>query len=122
VAIEERFKRLDGLRQKMPRSIEIYKAQAGETASPQVLVEKQTLFDRWPLVAERLSTDALAGDLKLRDRFLEALSKQIQTQGADYVAVIQGLDQETVDMGTQWLQGIVDSALSTCISELTAFA
>jgi UDP-N-acetylglucosamine/UDP-N-acetylgalactosamine diphosphorylase len=122
VAIEERLRQLDGLRQNMPRSIEIYKAQAGETASTQVLAEKQTLFDKWPLVAERLSADTVSGNLKLRDRFLEDLSKQIQAAGTDYVAVIQGLDQKTADMGTQWLQGIVDAVVSLCLNELTALA
>jgi UDP-N-acetylglucosamine/UDP-N-acetylgalactosamine diphosphorylase len=122
VAIEERLKRLDGLRQKMPRSIEIHRAQAGEAASVQVLAESQELFDKWPMVMERLSADAIIGDLKLRDRFLEDLSKQVQAEGTAYVTVIRGLAPEMVETGTQWLQGIVDAVVAICLSELKAFA
>jgi hypothetical protein len=120
--IDERLKRLEGLRQKMPRSIELYKAQVGTAASDQLLGEKQALFDRWPAVAERLSKGDISGDLNIRDRFLKELTALIQSEGTDYVPVIQTLTPETVDLGTRWLQGIVDSVISICLSELTAFA
>jgi bifunctional UDP-N-acetylglucosamine pyrophosphorylase / glucosamine-1-phosphate N-acetyltransferase len=122
MAIEERLKRLDGLRRNMPPSMEIYKAQAGEAASQQLLSEKQIFFDRWPKVVDRLIKDDVCGDLYLRDRFLETLTKHIQSAGTDYVPVIQALAPETVDSGTRWLQGIVDSVVTICLNELTAFS
>lgn len=123
VAIDERLKRLDGLRQKMPRSLDIYKSQAGEGASTQAINQKQMLFDKWPAVADLLSdNDRFLGDLSLRDRFLEMVSKQIQAEGKDYIPIIQSLDSATVDSGTQWLQGIVDTVVSASMTELKAFA
>jgi bifunctional UDP-N-acetylglucosamine pyrophosphorylase / glucosamine-1-phosphate N-acetyltransferase len=121
-AIDERLKRLDELRRKMPRSIKIYKAQAGEAASGQLLAEKQTLFDRWPAVVEGLIKADISGDLNLRDRFLKELTTQIQSVGTDYVPVIQALSPESADLGTRWLQGIVDTVISISLRELTAFA
>jgi hypothetical protein len=122
MAIEERLKRLDELRRKMPQSIKIYKAQAGEAASGQLLAEKQMLFDRWPAVVERLINADISGDLNLRDRFLKELTPHIQSTGTDYVPVIQALSPESADLGTRWLQGIVDTVISIGLSELKAFA
>jgi UDP-N-acetylglucosamine/UDP-N-acetylgalactosamine diphosphorylase len=121
MAIEERFKRLDGLRQKMPRSMEIYKAQAGGAASTQVLAEKQALFDRWPAVEERLRVGDYSGEMSLRDRLLEDLSQQISALGTDYLQVILQLDYGTVEAGELWLQGIVDRVVTSCLNELHEF-
>ena len=48
------------------------------------------------------------GDVGLRDKFLDGVSRGISTIGKDYIAVIQGLAAEDSEIGIRWLQGIVD--------------
>ena len=47
-------------------------------------------------------------DTGLRDKFLDSVSRGISARGTDYIAVIQGLASEDSEIGTQWLQVIVD--------------
>lgn len=121
VAIEERFKHLESFRQRLPQSIEMYRAQAGKTTSARVISEQQLLFDKWPKVEVQLKHGDYVGDLSRRDRLLEYLSQQIRDLGTDYVQVIQEMECEMVESGKLWLQEIVDQVLKTCLCELPDF-
>ncbi len=48
------------------------------------------------------------GEPRLRDPFLESVSKGIAETGTDYIQVIQGLAVKDAQGGSRWLQGIVD--------------
>lgn len=93
VAIEERIKRLKELFKK-PN----FKS-AGDEAS------------RWLRLFEALQAAGRErGDNRLRETFLKAVENGIGRLGRDYLAVIRCLPPETAEVGTRWLQGIVDRA------------
>jgi UDP-N-acetylglucosamine/UDP-N-acetylgalactosamine diphosphorylase len=49
-----------------------------------------------------------AGDHDLRDRFIDAIDKGVDQNGKQYLKVISDLNPKTSEIGTRWLQGIVD--------------
>ena len=49
------------------------------------------------------------GDRSLRDTFLKHIDSGIQKSGMNYISVIKGLENKSSELGTKWLQGIVDS-------------
>jgi bifunctional UDP-N-acetylglucosamine pyrophosphorylase / glucosamine-1-phosphate N-acetyltransferase len=49
-----------------------------------------------------------AGDHALRDRFMEIICKEFTQNGKQYLKVIKGLSSEASEIGTRWLQGIVN--------------
>lgn len=111
--IDERVARLRALSQRMPQAIAIYRAGAGENASPQLIAQKQALFERWPEAEARVArAREHGGDERLRDGFLSLLSETIDRSGGDYVAVIQSLPAEAAASGTRWLDGIAVDLLS----------
>ncbi len=110
MAVRERVERFKALAQKMPESVERYRQITKEPPNEKLLRQKQELFQRWQdleAVFEGHLEDP--GDPSLREPFLEALTRQISEAGADYLAVIQGLDAAWSANGTKWLQGIVDA-------------
>jgi hypothetical protein len=48
------------------------------------------------------------GDHALRDRFIDAIDKGVDQNGKQYLKVISGLNPKASEIGTRWLQGIVD--------------
>ena len=95
LAIEERIERLKKVCLKAPL----------ETGR-----QKPGISERWPRLNETLKAhQEKKGDMELRDKFLECVSRGISTTGKDYVAVIQGLAAEDSEIGVLWLQEIVDS-------------
>ncbi|MBT9438778.1 MAG: protein GlmU [Desulfobacterales bacterium] len=53
------------------------------------------------------------GDRSLRDTFLKHIDSGIQKSGMNYISVIKGLENKSSELGTKWLQGIVDSVTET---------
>ena len=53
------------------------------------------------------------GDKSLRDTFLKHIDSGIQKSGVNYISVIKGLENKSSELGTKWLQGIVDSVTET---------
>ncbi|MDL1968333.1 MAG: protein GlmU [Deltaproteobacteria bacterium] len=53
------------------------------------------------------------GDISLRDTFLKHIDSGIQKSGMNYISVIKGLENKSSELGTKWLQGIVDSVTET---------
>ena len=49
------------------------------------------------------------GDRSLRDSFFKAIDFGIEKSGMNYISVIKELDNASSEIGTKWLQGIVDS-------------
>ena len=48
------------------------------------------------------------GDAKRKDRFTGIIDQQIKARGKDYLSCIQSLTPEQADIGTRWLQGIIE--------------
>ncbi len=108
-AIQERIKRLEGLTEKMPESMQKYRALMKEKANERLLKQKQELSERWQQI-EAVFARGLddPGDASVREPFLERLSRGIKEEGPAYVRVIQGLEENWSFKGTAWLRGIVD--------------
>jgi hypothetical protein len=80
-----------------------------DEASENLLKQKQELFETWQEIEGKFyANQDNSGDSAMREPFLEELDRNIKERGADYIAVIQGLDESWSAKGSRWLQGIVD--------------
>jgi len=107
--LAERIRRLAELATKMPRSLELVKADAKSRPDLEKEIRAQErLFQLWQgietALQERPDGNGAAED---RDRFLAALNKPGTDSG--YLETIRGLDADAKRAGTAWLQSIVDS-------------
>lgn len=123
MGIDERIKRLVEFSEKLPESARIHRAQAGENASAALLAQKEQLYERRAEWAGLLSSlkGRRVGDGAEAQGFVEALRTGIREKGNDYIAVIKGLQASHAALGTNWLQGIVDSRLKAVFNILPLF-
>jgi UDP-N-acetylglucosamine/UDP-N-acetylgalactosamine diphosphorylase len=88
LAVVERTRRLKELGDKM--------AQSGDSS----------LSERWPALDEALHSRLdYAGDPRVCESFLEAMTSLLSRAGKDYLAVIKALSPQASGQGTVWLQG-----------------
>ena len=59
------------------------------------------------------------GDKSLRDTFLKHIDSGIQKSGMNYISVIKGLENKSSEIGTKWLQGIVDSVTEGIVNHIS---
>ena len=59
------------------------------------------------------------GDRSLRDTFLKHIDSGIQKSGMNYISVIKGLENKSFELGTKWLQGIVDSVTEGILNHIS---
>ena len=122
MAIEERNKRLKALSQKMPDSIKIYQKTAKDKASPLVLQQKKEFYEKWSELETTFRVHRAAADNReLREMFMEKIQVGIKTYGKDYISVIKGLDVKDAEIGTRWLQGIVDTVTAEVLKIIPSF-
>jgi UDP-N-acetylglucosamine/UDP-N-acetylgalactosamine diphosphorylase len=120
--IQERIQRFDQLFAKMPLSIQKYKEIYKKDASAKVMVQQKELVANQGAVNDRLlSMQAYPGDTALRDPFLSRVAHASQSHNSNYIKAIQSLDPESKQMGSDWLQGIVDKTLSGVLEVLPSF-
>jgi UDP-N-acetylglucosamine/UDP-N-acetylgalactosamine diphosphorylase len=93
-AIEERMRRL--------RELAVKLEDGGDV----------TLSAAWPVLEEKImrQCDCL-GESRALNLFKEIMASKISREGKDYIAVIRALNPEETELGTTWLQGIVDEAV-----------
>nr|CBX31357.1 hypothetical protein N47_E48690 [uncultured Desulfobacterium sp.] len=72
--------------------------------------DNNTAIDRlWPEMEKVfISEEDLSGLVSLEHNFLDIINSAIKKSGKEYISVIKNLSDEESDIGTQWLQGIVD--------------
>lgn len=122
MVFDERIKRLKELCFKIQESGRNYKKTPNAKASEQVLDQHYELYSRWPELEESFNVYRSKEDNdRLRDPFLEKIFSGIQTSGKDYISVIKGLDVEDSEIGTRWLQGIVDRITADVLSIIPSF-
>lgn len=121
--IAERIKRLGEVAEKMPRSIEVYRAVMKDRALEHQVRLRREFLEHWPRIEEFL-TGSLdkTGDPEKRDNFLNIVLKGMDAKGGDYVQVIQEIDRADAETGTQWLQGLVDEVNSKALGLIPAFS
>ncbi len=101
LGIAERIKRLKELGEKM--------AQAGD----------DSLSVRWSAVEATLQERFDGrGDPRLREAFLEKLSRRIAGLGKNHIAVVQALAPDDSETGAAWLQGIVEETSEAALAAL----
>ena len=59
------------------------------------------------------------GDRSLRDTFLKHIDSGIQKSGMNYISVIKGLENTGAELGTKWLQEIVDSVTEGILNHIS---
>jgi len=78
-----------------------------------------TASDRWPEFKNCFISDSgMEEIIQLRDSFLEIIAAGIRKYGKEYLTVIKNLNDEESNIGTQWLQGIVDTKTSETLKIL----
>jgi len=122
MALDERIEQLKALSQKMPLSVKAYQHAAKENASPHILQQKNELYNRWTEL-EELFKSQINVDAKVNfgDRFLEKIRFGIISSGKDYISVIKNLSDGDKELGTRWLQGIVDHVTTEALKIIPAF-
>jgi len=72
--------------------------------------------ERWSEFENSLRSDAGSEDIiPLRDSFLEIIASGIGNAGKEYITVINNLQDEDSNIGTNWLQKIVDIKTSEAL-------
>jgi len=83
--------------------------------------QQKELHKHWPEMENQIRSDSnYNGNLQHRDKFLDFVRKQVESNGKDYLKTIQGLKREEKAIGTQWLQGIVDDFQSMVFQKAPA--
>jgi len=120
--IQERIQRLNQLIGKMPVSIQKYKDIFHMDTGAKIMVQQKELFANQDAVNDSLhSMQAFTGDTALRDLFLSQVARASQDNDKNYIQAIQSLDSESKQVGSNWLQGIVDKTLSKVLESLPSF-
>ena len=107
--VTERIKRLKEVADKMPQSIELYKKVMKEHALQSQQQLRRELYEQWPKIEEFLK-ECLnkTGDPEKRDEFFDLIQQRIDEKGKDYLRVFKGPGNHITNLGTEWLQGLVD--------------
>ncbi len=120
MGISERFKRVRGLAEKMPVSMDIHRALLKERASAVLLAQKQALHERCGQVEQVMRNQETSAPPS-RDVFLSALVSAMGAGKKDYLSVIKSLPGDVRRMGTQWLQSIVTDRCDRALALLPEF-
>lgn len=120
--IQERMQRFNQLIEKMPLSIQKYKDIYHMDADAKIMVQQKELLAKQDAVNScLLSMRAYQGDTALRDPFLNLVAHALRDNDKNYIKAIQTLDPVAKQMGSEWLQGIVDKTLSEILAVLHSF-
>jgi UDP-N-acetylglucosamine/UDP-N-acetylgalactosamine diphosphorylase len=122
MAVDERIGRLKTLSQKMPASVKVYQKFAKENASPQILKQKNELYNKWTEMEGHFSSlKNIEVEENLKDMFVETIRHGIMDNGKNYISVITELKNEDKKRGTRWLQGIVDHIVDGVLKIIPSF-
>jgi len=121
LAISERITRLEALCHTMQKNMETHPGdRPGRLSSASNPIKE--LYQNWPQLKDLLNQRKReGGDIPKRDLFLEKIQKRIVKNGADYLAVIQGLTASDGAIATHWLQGIVDQVVNDALNLIPSF-
>jgi len=120
--IQERIQRFNQLIEKMPLSIQKYKDIYHMDADAKIMVQQKELLAKQDAVNScLLSMRAYQGDTALRDPFLNLVAHALRDNDKNYIKAIQTLDPVAKQMGSDWLQGIVNKTLEEILEILHSF-
>jgi len=110
LAIKERIKRLEAF---------VIKSSEFKLASEKLKKQNQIMAHQWPVIKNLLNSyRQSAGNDDLKINFINAIKNALKTYEPDYLKVIEALTPENKNIGTQWLQGIVDQVESEIMDRI----
>jgi len=122
IIIQERIQRVDHFIAKIPLSIQKYEEVYNKDASAKIMVQQKELLEQQKTINDLLlSMRSYPGDRTLRDKFLSKTMDASQDNHVNYIQTIQSLDSHTKQIGSDWLQGIVDQTLAEIVAVLPSF-
>ena len=107
-AIHERIKRFRAFCEKMADSKKRYQEQMGETASQQLITQKDELIRNKDQVVIVLENAISRIDRYRHPGFQAMIHEGIDRSGCCYIDVIKGLRKDEASLGRDWLQQVVD--------------
>jgi UDP-N-acetylglucosamine/UDP-N-acetylgalactosamine diphosphorylase len=107
-AISERIKRFTAFCEKLKPSSERYRQQMGDSASANLILQKDQLANNRDQVGDLIRRRLESIDSYQNKAFLSIIRRQIDRLGPGYIDVVKSLDNEAASQGTAWLQQIVD--------------
>lgn len=105
--IEERIKRLKELSEKMPRSLDLARADPVRARTSWFALQEKFLA-RWPEMESALSA-APVQELGARDRGFLLREMANVSKGRSYLESVRALSPDAKKAGSAWLQAIVDA-------------
>ena len=103
LGIDERIKQLTRLKDMVQSNV----SDGGGSSA------EQDFCDRWDAIEAALNNlRTHEGEMKARDSFGPIIEKQIQHFGKDYLACIKTLSPDQSEIGTRWLQSIVEQLMN----------
>ena len=122
IGLDERIGRLKVLSQKMPDSVAEYKSHTKTDRSDLILQQKHEFYAKWAEL-EDFFTSKPTVNIKenIKDDFLDKIQNSISVNGKDYLGAIQNLKEKDKELGTQWLQGIVDHIVNGAFNIIPSF-
>ena len=122
IIFNERIKRFKALANKMEKSVQLYKSVMGNKASEQLINQKKEFLGNIQKIEKSLiECDSYSGDEEKKDEFLKNIDTIIAKTGKDYIKVIQNLNENNLEVGTSWLQSIVERTRKTVLKYLPSF-
>ncbi len=110
LAIKERINRLEAF---------VIKSSEFKLASEKLKKQNQIMAKQWPAIKDLLNSyRKSAGNEDLKNNFINAIKQTLKTKDPDYLIVIEALTPENKNIGTQWLQGIVDQVVNGIIDKV----
>lgn len=94
----------------------------GNKASEQLINQKKEFLGNIQKIEKSLiECDSYSGDEEKKDEFLKNIDTIIAKTGKDYIKVIQNLNENNLEVGTSWLQSIVERTRKTVLKYLPSF-
>ncbi|TFG07605.1 MAG: hypothetical protein EU539_04565 [Promethearchaeota archaeon] len=122
IIYKERVKRFKALCSKMERSIKTYKSVMGTEASLELINQKKELLENMENIEDEFNASlTFSGDQKKREEFLKKIDMIIEKIGLNYIQVIKNFDENEVELGIAWLEGIVENAKIAVLRHLPSF-
>jgi len=104
LAVNERIKRLEDF---------LKKTSTIRAVSDKQLIQNEIIVQKWPHLKETLVSDREnTGDDALKNEFLKLIQSRLNSEPGDYLSIIEGLHSKQKEIGTRWLQGIVDQVIN----------
>jgi UDP-N-acetylglucosamine/UDP-N-acetylgalactosamine diphosphorylase len=121
-AVGERLGRLRALAANMGHSIAVAEKVLTDRAKGALLRHKREFMENWPEAEKRLSglADDSIGRATAAPCSWAGFGERLRT-GAAITSLHPGLDRESADAGSAWLQSVVDASMSRALEALPSF-